>query len=112
MSCREGEASMADHLTAWADRAESVAANGVAKRAIPGAGASLVRMVVPAGISAPRHSHAHEQFVQVVSGSGTLETEQGRRPFFAGSVFHFPAGTWHAATFETETVLIETNLAG
>ncbi|MDF2601192.1 MAG: Cupin 2 conserved barrel domain protein, partial [Methylobacterium brachiatum] len=50
------------------------------------------------------------QFVQVISGSGFLETEQGRTPFAAGSVFHFPAGTWHAAAFETETVLVETNL--
>lgn len=102
---------MTDHLTAWDDRAESAAENGVAKRTIPGSGASLVRVVVPAGVSAPRHSHDHEQFVQVVSGSGILETGQGRRPFGAGSVFHFPAGTWHAAAFETETVLIETNLA-
>lgn len=102
---------MSDHLTAWADRTETVADTGVAKRAIPGRGASLVRVVVPAGISAPRHSHDHEQFVQVISGSGVLETEQGRRPFAAGSVFHFPAGAWHAAVFETETVLIETNLA-
>lgn len=103
---------MTDYLTAWDDRLESVAENGVAKRTIPGAGASLVRVVVPAGVAAARHSHDHEQFVQVVSGSGTLETEQGRRPFSAGSVFHFPAGAWHAASFETETVLIETNLAG
>ncbi|MCJ2017728.1 cupin domain-containing protein [Methylobacterium sp. E-065] len=102
---------MTDHLTVWDDRAESVAANGVAKRTIPGAGASLVRVVVPAGVSAARHNHDHEQFVQVVSGSGILETEQGRKPFTAGSVFHFPAGAWHAAAFETETVLIETNLA-
>ncbi|MGH1570207.1 cupin domain-containing protein [Methylobacterium sp. P31] len=102
---------MTDHLTAWEDCAGSVAGNGVAKRTIPGAGASLVRVVVPAGVSAPRHSHGHEQFVQVVSGSGILETEQGRKPFAAGSVFHFPVGAWHAATFETETVLIETNLA-
>ena len=102
---------MTDHLTVWDDWAESVAANGVAKRTIPGAGASLVRVVVAAGVSAARHSHDHEQFVQVVSGSGILETEQGRKPFTAGSVFHFPAGAWHAAAFESETVLIETNLA-
>ena len=102
---------MADHLTAWADRTETVSANGVAKRTIPGAGASLVRVVVPAGVSAPRHSHDHEQFVQVISGSGTLETEQGAKPFSAGSVFHFPPEAWHAAAFETETVLIETNVS-
>ncbi len=102
---------MTDHLTTWTDHAESVAENGVAKRAIPGAGANLVRVVVPAGIAAPRHSHDHEQFVQVLSGSGILETEQGRWPFSAGSVFHFPAGAWHAAAFETETVLIETNFS-
>ena len=85
---------MTHHLLAWSERDETVAPNGVAKRSIPGL------------------SHDHEQFVQVVSGSGVLETEQGRTPFSAGHVFHFPAGAWHAATFETETVLIETNLAG
>jgi quercetin dioxygenase-like cupin family protein len=100
---------MIDHLTAWDAREEVVAGNGIAKRTIPGAGASLARVVVPAGASAGRHSHEHEQFVQVISGSGFLETEQGRKPFSAGSVFHFPAGTCHAAAFETETVLVETN---
>ena len=103
---------MTDHLTAWDACDESVAGNGVAKRTISGTGVSLARVSVPAGLSAPRHSHAHEQFVQVISGSGVLETEQGRKPFSAGSVFHFPVGTWHAAEFETETVLIESNLDG
>lgn len=103
---------MTDHLLAWAERDETVAPNGVARRSIAGAGASLVRITVPAGTEAARHSHPHEQFVQVLSGSGVLETEQGRKPFAAGHVFHFPAGAWHAATFETETVLIETNLVG
>lgn len=103
---------MTDHLLAWAERDETVAPNGVARRSIAGAGASLVCITVPAGTEAARHSHPHEQFVQVLSGSGVLETEQGRKPFAAGHVFHFPAGAWHAATFETETVLIETNLVG
>ncbi|TXM90587.1 cupin domain-containing protein [Methylobacterium sp. WL30] len=102
---------MTDHLLAWDERDETVAENGVAKRTIPGAGASLVRIVVPAGTSAARHSHAHEQFVQVLSGSGILETEQGRAAFGPGSVFHFPAEAWHAAEFETETVLVEINVS-
>ncbi len=102
---------MSEHLLAWCDRDETVAQNGVAKRTISGGGAHLVRIVVPAGTSAPRHSHAHEQFVQVLSGSGTLETAQGRATFGPGSVFHFPAEAWHAAEFESETVLVETNLS-
>jgi quercetin dioxygenase-like cupin family protein len=48
--------------------------------------------------------------VQVLSGSGSLLTEQGERAFGPGSGFHFPAGTWHAARFDTETVLVKTNL--
>jgi quercetin dioxygenase-like cupin family protein len=66
---------------------------------------------VPAGTKAPRHSHGHEQFVQVISGSGTLETEQGSQPFGPGNVFHFPTDTWHAAEFDSGTLLVETNLA-
>jgi quercetin dioxygenase-like cupin family protein len=45
----------------------------------------------------------------VLSGSGVLETEQGSNAFGPGSVFHFPAHAWHAAVFDGETVLIETN---
>ena len=41
-----------------------------------------------------------------------LETAAGAFPFAAGSVFHFPADAWHAATFDADTVLVETNLAG
>ncbi len=99
-----------DHCVAWDDLQDTVAPSGVIKRAIEGAGVSLVRVSVPAGTRADRHSHPHEQFVQVVTGSGRLTTEQGERAFRSGSVFHFPANAWHSAFFETATVLVETNL--
>ena len=101
---------MIDHCLAWNNLPETVTPAGTAKRTIPGVGADLVRIAVPAGTSAGRHSHPHEQFVQVISGSGILETEQGERAFGPGSVFHFPAGAWHAARFEADTVLVEVNL--
>ena len=100
------------HVIDWADVAsEENPGNGVSKRRIPGAGADLTRVEVPAGTKAGRHSHAHEQFVQVLVGAGTIETEAGSQVFGPGSVFHFPPGTWHAAEFTAETVLVETNLA-
>ncbi|EWY42466.1 cupin [Skermanella stibiiresistens SB22] len=102
---------MNQHCVSWDDVAEEISASGVAKRVIPGSHASLVMVRVPAGTEAGRHSHSHEQFVQVVSGSGTLETEQGSHAFGPGSVFHFPSDTWHAARFDGDTILIETNLA-
>lgn len=83
---------------------------GVRKRHVSGEGADLVMVEVPAGTRAPRHSHPHEQFVLVVAGGGTLETEAGAREFRQGSVFHFPPGAWHAAVFTSDTVLVETNL--
>ncbi len=101
---------MSQHCVDWTAIPEEVAPSGVAKRVLPGTGASLVMVRVRAGIKADRHSHPHEQFVQVLSGSGELETVQGTRVFGPGSVFHFPPDTWHAARFETDTVLIETNL--
>ena len=83
---------------------------GVRKRHLSGEGVDLVMVEVPAGTKAPRHSHPHEQFVQVVAGGGTLETEAGRREFRAGSVFYFLPDAWHAAEFAADTVLVETNL--
>lgn len=97
------------HCVNWSELPEAGTPSGGGKRILQGIGGSLVMVRVPAGRTAPRHSHPHEQFVQVVSGSGVLETEEGRRPFGPGSVFHFPANTSHAAEFATDTVLIETN---
>ena len=103
---------MKQHCLTWDQLPQSLAPNGVGKRVLEGEAASLVTLRVPAGFAGDRHSHPHEQFVQVLSGSGSgsLLTEQGERAFGPGSVFHFPAGTWHAARFDTETVLVETNL--
>lgn len=103
---------MTEHVIAWDALPATAAPGGVTKRRVDLPGASLVAVTVPAGTEAPRHSHAHGQFVQVVSGSGTLTTEGGARAFAAGSVFVFPAGTWHSARFDADTVLVETNLAG
>jgi quercetin dioxygenase-like cupin family protein len=95
----------------WGDVPPEGAGAAVRKRRIAGAGAELVRVEIGAGTRAGRHDHPHEQFVQVLSGSGVLETEAGRREFGPGTVFHFPPGAWHAAEFRTDTVLVETNLA-
>ncbi len=101
---------MQQHLINWTDLPEVETRPGVTKREIDGAGASIAMIRVAADMSAGRHTHSHEQFVHVISGTGTLETEQGEWAFGPGSVFHFPAETWHAARFDTETVLVETNL--
>jgi quercetin dioxygenase-like cupin family protein len=106
------EATINLHCIDWTAIPEEIAPSGVGKRVLAGAGASLVMVRVPAGTKADRHNHPHEQFVQVLSGSGVLETMQGARAFGPGSVFHFPPDTWHAARFDSVTVLIETNLAG
>ena len=98
-------------LVDWDGITASPQPNGTLRRRIAGTGAELVRMEIPAGCKAPGHSHPHEQFVQVLAGTGFIETTAGRQAFKAGSVFHFPPGTWHAAEMTSDTVLVETNLA-
>lgn len=97
-------------LQHWNDLPRHDASAKVAKRDLVGDGASLVQVTIKAGAKADRHAHAHEQFVQVISGSGELETAEGRHPFSAGSLFHFPPNAWHEAVFDEDTVLVETNL--
>ncbi len=97
-------------LKHWDEMAVEPRGPTVTKRHVDGLGAGLVRLDIKAGTVAARHSHAFEQFVQVINGRGTLETEDGRHPFSAGSLFHFAAGAWHAAEFDEDTVLVETNL--
>ncbi len=99
------------YLTRWSDLPEQATGPGVTRRRLAGAGMDLTLVQIAAGIAAPRHSHDHEQFVQVITGTGMLETAAGRQRFGPGCLFHFPKGTWHAAEFETDTTLVETSLA-
>ena len=94
----------------WDNVPEEAAPGGLGKRNLGGVGAKLAAVHVPAGTRGSRRSDPHEQFVQVISGAGTLWTDQGEQSFGPGSVFHFPAGVEHRAEFETETLLVETNL--
>jgi quercetin dioxygenase-like cupin family protein len=94
----------------WDEITPEGAGGAVRKRRIPGAAAELVMVEIAAGTRADRHSHPHEQFVQVISGEGVLETEAGRKEFGPGTVFYFPPHAWHAAEFRTATVLVESNL--
>lgn len=98
-------------LLRWDALEELSSSPAVRKTSINGRSASLVRVSIDRSTIAERHAHEFEQFVQVISGSGTLETEEGIQRFSAGSIFHFPPHTWHAAFFDEDTVLVETNLA-
>jgi len=98
-------------LLHWDALEEQSNTPAVRKTIINGSGAALVRVVIAKGTSAQRHAHDFEQFVQVISGSGTIETEEGKKHFGPGAIFHFAPNTWHAAEFDEETVLVETNLA-
>lgn len=77
---------------------------------IPGAHATMRHVTVKAGHVAGRHHHDFEQFLCVVSGSATLQCEQGTIPLEPGTGLHLQPGAWHSAEFETETVLLEVNV--
>lgn len=83
---------------------------GVDRREVPGTGATLRRIVVPAGTTAPRHSHDHEQFLLVLEGRALLRTAEGEAELRPGTVVRFDADAWHAAEFTADTVLVEVNL--
>ena len=79
MTFERGKAAMTRHVVGWDEVEATAAPGGLTKRRIGLPGMSLVTVQVPGGTRGTRHSHDHDQFVQVVSGSGTLETEQGER---------------------------------
>lgn len=101
---------MIEHLSSWKSIDPETGANGVVRRRLKGRNAQIVRVEIPRGVVAPSHSHPHEQFAEVLQGSGTLTTSAGTRAFKAGDVFHFPSGTDHAASFDDDTVFLEINL--
>jgi quercetin dioxygenase-like cupin family protein len=84
---------------------------GSAAPPLVGSGATLRQVQVPAGHVAERHSHAHEQFLLVASGSGTLQCDAGEVILAPGTVIRLASGAWHSANFTSATVLIEVNLA-
>ena len=77
---------------------------------LPGAGATMRRVVAKAGHVATRHHHDFEQFLFVASGGGRLECENGGIALEPGTALHLPSGAWHSAEFTADTVLIEVNL--
>lgn len=101
---------MTENLLHWTDTTAESSDDGVVRRRIVGSNGNMVRIEIPAGLSPSAHSHPHEQFVQIVRGSGTLTTRAGTRRFTAGDVFHFPADMEHAASFEEDSELLEINI--
>ena len=91
-------------------RSIALAAWGGGPVTLPGDGAWLRQVFVKAGHVAPRHSHDHEQFLQVVSGAGRLMCEAGAVALLPGTAIHLPAQAWHSAEFTADTVLVEFNL--
>lgn len=101
---------MTAEIFTWADQAADQDSGGVRRSLIPGQGADLTRIEIPAGTRGARHSHAFEQFNLVEKGRLQLTTEEGTRLVVAGQVFRFAPDSWHQALFEEDTVLLEINL--
>lgn len=89
---------------------EGETAEGITRKEIGGEGAALKQVTIPAGTEAGRHDHPFEQFIQVISGTGVLQCGAGEVKLQPGTVVHLPAGSWHSAVFETDTVLVEVNM--
>ena len=96
--------------TNWRD-VEGATTDDIIRKEIAGEGVALKQVTIPAGTEAGRHDHPFEQFIQVISGSGVLQCGAGEVKLEPGTVVHLPAGSWHSAIFETDTVLVEVNLA-
>lgn len=97
------------HVYEWTNLT-AVETGAVRRTLVGGDGADLKRVEIPAGITAEKHEHPHEQFILVVEGRGRLTTVEGTTGFASGTVFRLEAHTWHSAVFETDTVLVEVNL--
>jgi quercetin dioxygenase-like cupin family protein len=82
------------------DVAAQTAHEGVTMRVVigPDEGAPFFNMrvfEVPAGQASPHHSHWWEHEVFVLSGQGTVKTDQGDVPIGHGSTVFVPGGEMH-----------------
>ena len=96
-------------VLAWDDVPAAVT-DGIDRREVPGTGAAVRRIMIPAGTTAPRHSHDHEQFLLVLEGRALLQVAEGPVELRPGTIVRFDPDAWHAAEFLTDTVLVEVNL--
>ena len=79
---------MMQHVIGWTGIDAEPAPGGLTKKRIDLPGMSLVAVTVPGGTRGTRHSHDHDQFVQVVSGTGTLtKTVEALQKNGAGDVY-------------------------
>lgn len=81
----------------WGDLAEHGPLPGITGSVRLGANLSAAIFRLSAGALVPRHSHANEEFGQVLDGSLTLEIEDRRPALSAGEGFLIPGEIPHAA---------------
>lgn len=81
----------------WGDLAEHSPLPGITGSVRLGAQLSAAVFRLAAGAAVPRHSHANEEFGQVLDGSLTLEVEDERSALSAGDGFLIPGEIPHAA---------------
>ena len=66
--------------------------------------ASLITRIEPGGQSSCRHAHSRQdEFVYVLDGEATVETDAGLEVMKAGSCIGFPAGTGDGHRFLNKT---------
>ncbi|HKD46458.1 MAG TPA: cupin domain-containing protein [Rhizomicrobium sp.] len=64
----------------------------------------VLTRIVPGGQSSHRHAHStQDEFVYVLEGQPTLETDQGAQQLKPGTCAGFPAGTGDAHRFANRT---------
>ena len=71
---------------------------GFERKVVHGDSMTLVRVRFSPGAEAPVHSHHHEQFSTIVSGSGVFLVDGKDLPVSEGDILHFPGGVEHGLT--------------
>ena len=83
---------------------------GIVRRVVPGARATLVEVRIAAGAALPAHAHPHEQFTFVLSGEIQFRVGTDLKECSAvraGELFHVAGDVLHQSAALEDAVLVE-----
>jgi quercetin dioxygenase-like cupin family protein len=96
-------------VTTARDPRPAITPEGAERRVLSHGGSMMaVEFTFPAGVSAPLHSHPHEQIGYVVSGELDLVMDGvGTVRLTAGSSYYVPPNVRHGVIIHTPTILLD-----
>ena len=90
----------------WDELGWNPVMEGIRRKVIHGAGMTIVLVELGPGVNAAVHTHHHEQFTHVISGSGEFNVDGKPVRVKQGDLLYFPSELPHGVVVDPDEPLV------